>query len=219
MSIYLLAYAWPTYSVVLPVMLLVLFWAMQVRYYQAIRQLGALHGAPGSRVSRLVAEASAGIEHIYSFEWQHALLLQFYQDAKELCQARYHNECLTAWLWAMSHFAATVVALFIVAVTLKSNGKASPTAVIFAYLNLISFTVQLRAFIQGWVHSDAALNGADDIRSFVTETPKEIDQIPAAEIPQEWGRGGKVEFNCVTAHYRYAMFAFVDVSINAPQLI
>ncbi|KAJ6785950.1 hypothetical protein PWT90_03900 [Aphanocladium album] len=200
--IYFLAFYWASSTAILPLSLAVSHLALSFFNRRASHQLGELQGSPHDTLSKLVADTSAGSEHIHAFGLQTAFLARLHTTVSEIYWSQRQRSRLAMWCDAMSNTIAAAAAIIIAAINLTSSEPSSQIAVGFSFVILLQFGPQINVLALCISAADSALTGARHIRSFIQSTPQENNSQDCDEVPVDWPHQGRIQLNCVTAQYR-----------------
>lgn len=187
------------------VFLLAVLYMIQHYYLRTSRQLRHLSLETMSPLVTQFTETISGIAHIRNFGWQEHFRKQIFTILSYAQTPFYYLLCIQQWLNLALDFTTLVVGVILTSIALVFPNSSSDTAVGLALLNLISFSATASLFLQSWVRLETSLGGLARIQVFCKETPVEQDATDAPELPDSWPLTGNIDFNCVTASYRYVI--------------
>ena len=171
-------------------------------YLRTSRQLRILELDTSKKLYKHFTESAAGAAHIRAYRWQSALTQEFDAVLDGTQKPFYALFCIQQWLTLALDMATTVAAVSVVSLAVKYTSHTSDTAMGLAFLSLITFSETTSLFIQTWVETETCLGGVARVRDFADNTPVEGPCKPGPELPEDWPRYGKIDFNCVEATYQ-----------------
>lgn len=95
-----------------------------------------------------------------------------------------------------------VIAIVLVTLALNMPHTSSASTIGLAMLNVINFGTGLANIINTWTRLETSLGAIARLRSFIDETPTEVDPVSEPELPKGWPEHGRIEFNDVCARYK-----------------
>lgn len=183
-------------------MFVLLVAAVQHFYLRTSRQLRILELDTSKKLYTHFTESAAGAAHIRASRCQLAFTQELYTVLNETQKPFYAMFCVQQWLILTLDVATTVAAVSVVALAVKYTSHTSDTAMGLAFLSLITFSETTSTFIQHWVETETCLGGVARVRDFAEKTPVEEVCKPGPDVPEDWPRYGKIDFNCVEATYQ-----------------
>lgn len=185
----------------MPVLLLFLF-IVQYFYLRTSRQLRVLELDSGKLLVRQVTETGAGIDHITTFGWKAAFLIEFYEVLEQTQKPFYYLASAQQWLlFVLDMFSAGAGAVM-VSIALNYPSSASANSMGLAFVSLVTFSQTMSLFVRYYVNAELSFGGVARIKAFEQNTPTEKDDGDRSNVPASWPQHGRVDINGINATYR-----------------
>ena len=178
---------------------LLAFFLIQKFYLRAARQLRLLDiEAKGPLVSGFL-ESLAGLASIRSFGWE-AEYEQRNQDLLDYSQKpNYLLYAVQRWLNLVLDFTVAGVAIIVITIAVKTKGHIDPGLVGIALVNIVNFSVTIKALLANWTELETSIGAVSRVRSFAVETRSEHLPHENHPTPPNWPSEGIVDYHEVTA--------------------
>lgn len=187
-------------AALIPLALGVLY-CLQVFYLRTSRQLRHLDLQSQAPLNSHFLEASDGITTIRAFRWQ-AYFLEESQTILDNSQRPYYLLfCIQRWLALVLDLFVTVMATLLVAFVVLIPSMTNTGIVAIALYNILGFSQSLAALISSWTDLETSLGAVSRLRTFQTQTPKELLPVTHLDPPSGWPSRGHIYINDVSASY------------------
>lgn len=186
----------------IPVVLFLL-WIIQYFYLQTSRQVRLLDLEVKTPLYAKLNEMLSGVEHIRSFGWQSQTLKKSLQLVDDSQAPFYYMFTIQRWLYMILTMTGSGMSVVVAALALYLTKSTSQAGAGLGLIQNLHFTVSTVQFIQRWTKLETSLGAITRLKSFIEETPSESDE-DRKPPPASWPAQGAVEFDNVSARYRYA---------------
>lgn len=120
---------------------------------------------------------------------------------------------LQKWLGFVLDFMASTVSIALVAIAVHLPTSFTQAGLGVAFLQLIRTGTTMNRLISTWTTMEVSLGSLLRIHLFNIETPVEREES-FVKLDPEWPHDGKIEFEGVTARYKYDMLMEQTVLVN-----
>lgn len=186
---------------IIPFFLFIIY-MVQYFYLRTSRQLRVLELQTTETLVKQFTETSGGLEHVRTFHWEDAYVLDFYAALNIAQKPFYLLLCIQQWLATVMNLSTAFGAVIIVSLALRYSHTTSSTTIGLALLNLISFSETSNMFIRCFVGTETAYGGVARIRAFTDRTPIEGADEQHQPVDELWPFDGKIEFRQAGAVYQ-----------------
>jgi len=178
---------------------LVVFYLVQKFYLRTARQLRLLDiEAKGPLFSKFL-EALSGLVTIRAFGWEKEFEHRNQQILEISQRPFYLLFCVQRWLNLVLDFVVTGIAIIVVAIGVKTKGSIDPGLIGVALVNIVNFSVSIKALLANWTMLETSIGAVARVRSFAAETGSEHRPQEIEEPPSDWPAQGAISFQGVTA--------------------
>lgn len=190
---------------ILPLFFLCLF-MLQKYFLNIFHQLAHLDAEAKLPLFNHFSEVLAGIEHIRAFEWQSMYLTRSIGELDHSQKLQYYLCVCEHWLQLNFELATSLVAIFLVTLSLTLKNTTSQSAIGLALVTLMKFgeTVSFFARSSTSLESDLGALGrlTEIIESSTVEDDGELANERAKDLHANWPEQGKIEFCEMRTKYK-----------------
>ncbi|KAF7512373.1 hypothetical protein GJ744_001941 [Endocarpon pusillum] len=180
---------------------LVAFWLVQKFYLRTGRQLRLLDiEAKGPLFSQFI-ETLAGLVTIRAYGWQKEESRRNQATLDVSQRPFYLLVCVQRWLNLVLDFIVAGIAIVVVSIATKTKGNIDPGLVGVALVNIINFSVSIKALLANWTQLETCVGAVARVRGFERTTESEHQPIEKYVPPVEWPDQGAVRFHRVSASW------------------
>lgn len=123
--------------------------------------------------------------------------------------------CLQRWLNLVLDLLVAGIAAAVVVLAVAGNRAISGAQVGIALNIMLVSNKTLLKLVESWTLLETSLGAIARVRNLETLTPAEGSQIDTMAPPTSWPAQGSVDFNDITASYRYARYCKYHCIYNA----
>ncbi len=176
--------------------------ALQYYYLRTSRQIRHLELEAHTPLYTEFLEISSGLRHIRAFGWEEEFLKESYKLIDTSQKPFYMLYSIQRWLGFVLDCMSGVLAIGLVVIGIRMPQSTSQAGLGLAFMQIIAIGPTLDAFINAWTRLETSLGSLLRIHLFNNETPVE-PRDTLTKLPREWPQEGKIEFEDVTARYKY----------------
>lgn len=177
-------------------------YALQYYYLHTSRQIRHLELESHTPLYTQFLELSTGLRHIRAFGWEEKLLAESFKLIDISQKPFYTLYTIQRWLGFALDCMSGVLAIVLAAIAVHMPQSTSQAALGLAFVQIIGIATILEALIDAWTKLETSLGSLLRVHLFSVETPVE-SRDTTAKLPDVWPQQGKIEFEEVTARYRY----------------
>ena len=180
------------------------FYILQRSYHQTSVRLRMLELEAKSAFTSHHTQTISGLATLRAFGWM--------QNDLTTCRLRLDEMQNPAYLTAVVQVALiSVVQMLIACLAIMVSSiaviqRTDPGLTGLALTQLMSLPWMIQGCMLSWAQVGTSMGAVGRIKSFVERTPSEDGLHRGAEVPADWPSRGRVEFQRVTAGYRYVHF-------------
>ena len=192
-------------AAVLP-FVLVVFYIIQKFYLRTARQLRLLNiEATAPLISNFLSTLS-GLVTIRAFGWQSEYEERCRNDLEASQRPSYLLYSVQRWLNLVLDLVVAAVAVVLVSIGVKTKGDISPGLIGVAFVNIVGFSVSIKALLENWTVLETSIGAVSRIREFERNTPRECAYDDYDEEDSDGAtclalERGSIEFQNVTAKW------------------
>lgn len=182
-------------------MIAAMYW-VRTFYFQAVQELRDMANTAKSNIQVNTKEVSTGLEHIRAMGWQDMYLQRGFtllDDSQRVANAGFQ---LRSWLTTYIYLITSVMMIFATISAVLLKGRTSPAGVGSAFLIGLWSASELKSFFRQYSRLDEAVSATANVRAFITESPRESDNV-MANVTRTWPERGEIVLESVNATYRY----------------
>ena len=203
----LIGVASPYAAISFPLIFVVLY-LIQFFYLRTSRQLRFLDLEAKAPLYTQFTEMLSGLATIRAFGWQ-SHLESFGRELLDRSQRPFYLLfAVQRWLTLVLDLVVAGLAVLLMVLVVVLRHSISPGYVGVALVNIIQFSQSVKLLVQFWTQLETHIGSVSRIKTFtadaVTENLDDEDRTP----PPEWPAQGRIEFDNVSAGYRYVHAAF-----------
>ena len=193
------------YTLILLPFLCIMFYVIQLVFLRTSRQLRILDLEATTPLHKQLTEMGSGIEHIRAFQWEEEYLRQSYTLIDASQKPRYYMNSIQRWLTLVLELTNLVLAVVMVIFAVFWDHATTQSSIGLGFIGLLSLGEALQFFVTTWTTMETSMGAIARLRAFKEETPQEFDDPNPLRVPQKWPEHGLIEFNNVTATYKYTI--------------
>ncbi|CAG7555748.1 unnamed protein product [Fusarium equiseti] len=186
------------YGAFLPLSFIALY-LIQKYYLRTSRQMRLLDLEAKTPLYTQLAEITAGLSTVRSFDWTKELLNESFELLNTSQKPFYLMFCIQRWLELVLDLLVAGMAVLLVTIALRIPGTTSEGAIGLAMVNLLGLNLTLTTVIDQWTTLETSLGAIARLKAFIGSTPNENKEMET-EMPDNWP-GGKIEIEKITSSY------------------
>ncbi len=207
----LIGIASPFTATSFPVVIAVVY-LIQLFYLRTSRQLRFLELESKAPLYTQFTEMLAGLATIRAFGWQ-SQIESHSRDLLDRSQRSFYLlYAVQRWLTLVLDLVVAGIAVLLIVLVVMLRGKISPGYVGVALVNVIQFSQSVKLLVSFWTQLETHIGSVSRIKTFashaVNENLEDEDRMP----PLDWPDKGMIEFDNVSAGYRYESVAAYESS-------
>ncbi|KAF2734747.1 putative multidrug resistance protein [Polyplosphaeria fusca] len=184
----------------LPLLFLVYF-LIQRYYLRTSRQMRFLDLEQKAPVYTQFIESLVGLATIRAFGWQAPLISRNHELVDRSQKPFYLMFMIQTWLTLVLDLITTVLAVVVVAVSVRTRETASVGFTGVSLTQIIGFTANFRGAILFWTQMETSIGAVARVKRFEEETEKEHGTRDYVEPPPQWPNRGNVAIDGLTVSY------------------
>ena len=188
-------------GVMIPI-IFALLCVVQFFYLRTSRQMRHLDLEAKTPLFALLSETITGLEHIRCFGWEQRVLDNSLRLLDASQKPYYYLLSLQRWLGLVLDSCVTAVGGVIVAIAVNWPKTTSQSSLGLSLLGIFAYSIALMALVERWTSLETSLGAVARLRSFIQDTPQEVENLEAEEQPNSWPQSGHIEFKNVYSKYR-----------------
>lgn len=192
--------------------------ALQYYYLRTSRQMRHLELEAHTPLYTEFLEISSGLRHIRAFGWEEEFLKESYKLIDTSQKPFYMLYSVQRWLGFVLDCMSGVLAIGLVVIGIRMPQSTSQAGLGLAFMQIIAIGPTLDAFINAWTRLETSLGSLLRIHLFNNETPVE-PRDTLTKLPREWPQEGKIEFEDVTARYKYGPSCVIRIGNTSLTLL
>lgn len=193
-----------TYMAIVIPFIVIAFYFVQRFYLRTSRQIRALDLETKSPLYTHFEETAQGLLCIRGFGWQAENLERGFQYLEDSQKAFYCMECIQLWLALVIGLLVAALGTILIAFALFTN-TTSQSSIGLAFFNIMLFSGTLEILIIAWTGLETSVGALARLDDFMETTPQESVVEGASPAPENWPFAGSVEFEAISARYRYCI--------------
>lgn len=179
----------------------VLLYFLQSFYLKTSRQVRLLEIEAKAPLYTHFIESVAGAPTIRAFGWQSQYQERNSKFIDQSQRPAYLQYCIQSWLGFVLDMLITVIGAVLVAVVVTWRDKFSAGNVGVSLVMVMTFSSVLMRMIKAWTMMESSIGAVARVKRFVADTESEEKGNFQPEVPLDWPKQGKVQFeNLVAAH-------------------
>ncbi|KAI1626473.1 hypothetical protein EDD37DRAFT_648899 [Exophiala viscosa] len=178
---------------------LVAFFLIQKFYLRTARQLRLLDIEAKGPLFSSFLETLSGLATIRAFGWENEYEQRCQEKLDTSQRPSYLLYCVQRWLNLVLDFVVAGVAIVVISIAVKTKGDSSSSLIGIALVNIVNFSVSIKALLENWTNLETSIGAVSRIRSFVKETTSEHKASESSPPPPNWPSVGQVQWNNITA--------------------
>lgn len=188
-----------------PFVLLIVYGIQKV-YLRTSRQLRFLDLEAKAPLYSLFTDSLSGLASLRAFGWEQSLQEKHYQLLDRSQRPFYLLFAVQRWLTLTLDLVVAGIAVILITLVVTLKGEISVGYVGVALLNVIMFSQSIKLLIMFWTNLETHIGSIMRVKTF-TETVHSEDLPSECEpVPSDWPSQGNIEFELLSADYRYLIF-------------
>jgi ABC-type multidrug transport system fused ATPase/permease subunit len=193
-------------AICFPVVIIVLYY-IQRYYLRTSRQLRYMDLEAKSPLYSQFVECLNGLATVRAFRWQEALERRNRELLDRSQRPFYLLFAVQRWLTLVLDLVVAAVAVLLIVLVVKLRGTISAGYVGIALVNVITFSQSVKLLVTFWTMLETHIGAVARIKIFTAQAVPENLPTETREPPADWPSQGTVEFNSVSAEYRYVLIS------------
>lgn len=193
-----------------PVILLGLY-IVQKLYLRTSRQLRLMDIESKAPLYALFEESLSGLATIRAFGWQSSLSSKNDTLLDRSQRPFYLLFAVQRWLTLVLDLIVAAVAVLLIILVVQLRGTVVAGSVGLALLNVIQFSQNIKLLVTFWTTLETQIGSVSRIRSFTETTMSENKPGEDIPPPTNWPAQGSIEFDKVSATYKYDLGVVLDI--------
>jgi len=185
-----------------PIVLLALY-LVQKFYLRTSRQLRLMDLEAKAPLYTLFEETLRGLSTIRAFGWQSSLATKNDAILDRSQRPFYLLFAAQRWLTLVLDMIVAAVAVLLIVLVVQLRGTVAAGGVGLALLNVIQFSQNVKLLATFWTTLETQIGSVSRIRSFTQTSVSEDQQGEDTSPPPDWPEKGAIEFEKVSASYKY----------------
>ncbi|EXJ85589.1 hypothetical protein A1O1_05954 [Capronia coronata CBS 617.96] len=178
---------------------LVAFFLIQTFYLRTARQLRLLDIEAKGPLFSSFLETLSGLATIRAFGWESEYEQRCQEKLDWSQRPNYLLYCVQRWLNLVLDFVVAGIAIVVITIATKTKGDIDPGLIGVALVNIINFSVSIKALLENWTTLETSIGAVSRIRSFAKDTPSEHKTTEKNNPPPNWPAEGHVAWDHITA--------------------
>ncbi len=178
---------------------LVVFFLVQMFYLRTARQLRLLDIESNGPLFSSFLETLSGLATIRAFGWQKEYEQRCQEKLDLSQQPAYLLYCVQRWLNLVLDFIVAGIAIVVISIAVKTKGDIDPGLIGVALVNIVNFSVSIKALLENWTKLETSIGAVSRIRDFSIETASEHKPAERNLPPPQWPSEGNVGWEAITA--------------------
>ncbi|KAH7359713.1 multidrug resistance-associated protein [Pyrenochaeta sp. MPI-SDFR-AT-0127] len=176
-----------------------LLYFLQSFYLRTSRQVRLLEIEAKAPLYTHFIESVAGATTIRAFGWQSQYQERNSKLIDQSQRPAYLQHCIQSWLGFVLDTLTTVIAAVLVAVVVTWREKFSTGNVGVSLVMVMTFSSVLMRMIKTWTMMESSIGAVARVKRFVANTESEEKGNFQSEVPLDWPKQGKVQFESLVA--------------------